>query len=577
MGLFGALNTSVNGLQSQSYAIQNISGNIANSQTIAYKGINTSFVDLIPDAPASQQIAGGVIAFSQATNNVQGAIQNSAVSTYMAINGDGYFAVKQPSGSTGTGAPVLTGTDYYTRRGDFQMNQFGYLVNGAGYYLEGIPIDARTGNPIGNALAPLQFNNAFLPATPTTTITYGANLPSYPQTTSSNSAFPGTELLKASDFLGADPTVGGTGTVVGSDVTTFLKESLDGGSVTAYDSSGQPANTQLRWAKVAAANIPAKNAVLTGTAAVGTIDASGGNITFDINGKTVTLSSTFPGTGGVGKYSLSELESAINGTSGITVNATDDGAGHLILKSTGTAGASDTVTLDNFTGPGTPDASLLGYSAAPTLTANGADPTTGIDTWELFYQVNSGATGTQVAWKNAGVDFKFDSSGNLDPPITTVALSGVMVNGTHLGNIALQLNGLTQFSSSSGSVTVTSLNQDGYPPGQLQAVSINKNGRIQGSFTNGKNVDLALIPLMSFASPNNLKALDGGAFSVTGDSGPALTGASGQLVGGALEGSNADIADQFTKLIVTQQAYAANTKVITTVNQMSQDMLSMLR
>ena len=54
-------------------------------------------------------------------------------------------------------------------------------------------------------------------------------------------------------------------------------------------------------------------------------------------------------------------------------------------------------------------------------------------------------------------------------------------------------------------------------------------------------------------------------------------GASGQLVGAALEGSNADIADQFTKLIVTQQAYSANTRVITTANQMSQDMLNMLR
>jgi flagellar hook protein FlgE len=54
-------------------------------------------------------------------------------------------------------------------------------------------------------------------------------------------------------------------------------------------------------------------------------------------------------------------------------------------------------------------------------------------------------------------------------------------------------------------------------------------------------------------------------------------GASGKLVGGSLEGSNADIADQFTKLIVTQQAYSANTKVITTANEMSQDLLSMVR
>jgi flagellar hook protein FlgE len=576
MGLFGALNTSVNGLQSQSYAIQNISGNIANSQTIAFKGINTSFVDLIPDAPANQQIAGGVIANSVATNNVQGAIQNSAVSTYMAINGDGFFAVKQPTGSTGTGAPVLTGSDFYTRRGDFQTNQFGYLVNGAGYYLEGIPIDARTGNPIGNALAPLQFNNAFLPATPTTAITYGANLPSYPQTTNSNPAFPGTELLTPTDFLGGNPTVAGTGTVVGSDVTTFLKETLDGGSVTAYDSSGQPANTQLRWAKVASAVIPAKHAVATGSSPVGSIDASGGSITFNVNGTTVALSSAFAGTGGAGKYSLSELETAINGTAGISVNATDDGAGHLILTSTGAAGATDAITVNNFT-PGTVDASILGYTAGPTVTANGADAATGTDTWELFYQTDANASGAQFAWKNSGVDFKFDATGNLNPAITTVPLTNVTVNGTPLGNIALKLNGLTQFSSSTGAATVTSLNQDGYPPGQLQAISINKNGRIQGSFTNGKNVDLAEIPLMSFASPNNLKGLDGGAFSVTGDSGPALVGATGQLVGGALEGSNADIADQFTKLIVTQQAYSANTKVITTVNQMSQDMLNMLR
>ena len=90
-------------------------------------------------------------------------------------------------------------------------------------------------------------------------------------------------------------------------------------------------------------------------------------------------------------------------------------------------------------------------------------------------------------------------------------------------------------------------------------------------------VDLAQVPLYSFASPNNLKSLDGGAFAVTGDFGPGACGASGQLVGAALEGSNADIADQFTKLIVTQQAYSANTSVITTANQMSQDMLNMLR
>ena len=75
MGLFNALTSAVGGLQAQSFAIQNISGNIANSQTVAYKNINTSFLDLISGAAVpSQQAAGGVIAYSTATNNVQGEI-----------------------------------------------------------------------------------------------------------------------------------------------------------------------------------------------------------------------------------------------------------------------------------------------------------------------------------------------------------------------------------------------------------------------------------------------------------------------------------------------------------------------
>jgi len=312
------------------------------------------------------------------------------------------------------------------------------------------------------------------------------------------------------------------------------------------------------------------------------VDASGGDISFKINGVSVTLSSTFAGTGGAGKYSVPELENAINNTAGITVAAATDASGQLVLTSTGTAGAADTVTVDSFAQVGSPpnpvpDASLLGYPAGASATASGTDAHAGSDTWNLFYQSDSSATGADPAWTNVGRNFTFDATGNLSPSVTTVPLSGVTINGTALGNIALNLNGLTQFASSNGSVTVTSLNQDGYPPGQLQTLSISKTGRVQGSFTNGKNVDLAEIPLMGFASPNSLKSLDGGAFAVTGDSGPALAGASGQLVGGALEGSNADIADQFTKLIVTQQAYAANTKVITTANQMSQDMLNMLR
>ena len=74
-----------------------------------------------------------------------------------------------------------------------------------------------------------------------------------------------------------------------------------------------------------------------------------------------------------------------------------------------------------------------------------------------------------------------------------------------------------------------------------------------------------------------LQRLDGGAFAQTDDSGPAILGAPGKIVASSLEGSNVDIADEFTKLIVTQQAYSANTRVVTTSNSMVQDVLNMLR
>ena len=458
MGLFNALTSAVGGLQAQSFAIQNISGNIANSQTIAYKDINTSFLDLVSAASSpSQQVAGGVVAMSLATNSVQGAIQNATQGTDMAINGDGYFIVQPPLSFSGT-TPIFGGVNSYTRRGDFQLDAQGYLVNGAGYYLEGLPIDPTTGVATGSVAGPLQFQSNFLPAVATTQIQYGINLPTNPVTNAFKASVPNSELLNPVNFT-ADPTVAGTGTVIGSDVTTFVDESIDGGSITAYNGAGSPANLQFRWAKV---------------------------------------------------------DSVANG---------------------------------------------------------------GADTWELFYQTNATATGATVAWQNAGTDFIFSPSGQLSPSITSLTLNNVSINGDAIGNVTVNspVGSITQFASTNGTSTVNNLQQNGYAAGQLQSIAVGKNGDITGSFSNGQSVALAEIPLVHFNSPDNLKSLDGGAYQETAESGAALSGASGQIVGQSLESSNADIATEFTKLIVTQQAYSANTKVITTANQMSQDLLNIIR
>src|SRR6201746_1921133 len=192
MGIFDALNSSVGGLQAQSFALQNISGNIANAQTTGFKGINTSFVDLVPEATSpDRQVAGGVTAYARQTISSQGTVSASTVGTFMAINGDGFFSVQKSSGTVDN-APVFTGVTNYPRRGDFQVNANGNLVNGAGYFLMGVAVDSKTGNPLGNVPQVLQFQNNFIPAQTTTSINYAANLPSTPTTATSATSAPGT-------------------------------------------------------------------------------------------------------------------------------------------------------------------------------------------------------------------------------------------------------------------------------------------------------------------------------------------------------------------------------------------------
>jgi flagellar hook protein FlgE len=153
----------------------------------------------------------------------------------------------------------------------------------------------------------------------------------------------------------------------------------------------------------------------------------------------------------------------------------------------------------------------------------------------------------------------------------------VKVGDITLPNLSISFgSNLTQFSDPKGN-TSNGIEANGYPAGSLQTVSVGDDGKVVGQYSNGRNVNLAQIVLATFTGANFLKRSDGGTFQVTSQSGPPVYGKGGDIQGSALEGSNADIADEFTKLIVTQQAYSANTKVITTANQMAQDLLNVVR
>jgi flagellar hook protein FlgE len=250
----------------------------------------------------------------------------------------------------------------------------------------------------------------------------------------------------------------------------------------------------------------------------------------------------------------------------------------------GTVVANDVSTFDNESISG---GAVTGYNSAGSpvnielrwvKTASAA--TGGTDTWNLYYQNDPAAGGTQPAWTNVGTNFTFSSGGTLTNPTNgSITIPGVTVAGQSLGNIQMTLGSsqLTQYASTGGTATINGITQNGYAAGQLQSLAINNNGIVVGTFSNGQNIDLAEVTLSHFNGTNYLQALDGGAYAATQQSGAAIAGSTATIVGSEVEGSNADIADQFTQLIVTQQAYSANTKVITTANDMVQDLLNVLR
>jgi len=584
MGIYGALSTAVTGLRAQSFALENISGNIANSQTTGFKRIDTDFVDMIPDAAQKRQTAGSVLAYSRSTNNIQGDIKGTSTETNMAINGNGFFVVEPPIGMS-DGDTLFAGANYYTRRGDFELDKNGYLVNGSGYYLKGLPIDPATQNISSSVPQVLQVSSAFLPAQQTTSVNYELNLPQLPKTAAYQaSKAPGSELLRAQDFLNITPDTAATtsgATAAGSALPSTIVSDNDtlsiavngGAPVVINFSNGGGGNTAADFDFTAFADVDAMLAAIEalvpgtdiGRNASGAITVSATNAT-----DTVAIADNTTGTSSLG-FGLADgtynptVSSALALQQRVdTISA--DKADTFISQSI--SGGAVTV----YAGNGAP-ANVQMRWAKVNSTANG-----GAERWNLFILTNSQATGTGTAWTRVGDDYTFGPDGSPNPPVEATELPGLTVNGVTIGDIRLQhgASGLTQFADPNGNAEVTTLNQNGYAAGEFVSVAVNDNGRVVVSYTNGQQLEVAQVVTANFNAVNALKRMDGGVFAATSESGEPLLDTDG-VIGSAVEASNTDISEEFTKLIVTQQAYAAGTRIVSAADQMLQESLNMIR
>jgi flagellar hook protein FlgE len=146
-----------------------------------------------------------------------------------------------------------------------------------------------------------------------------------------------------------------------------------------------------------------------------------------------------------------------------------------------------------------------------------------------------------------------------------------------LGNYG-QSTGLTQFAGTQ--YNLRGLTQNGVPPGAFSSVTTQSNGDIAVNYDNGQSRVIAQVPVVTFNDPNALQRQNGQAFTASVGSGTPLADAAGTNGAGTLatqsvESSNVDIATEFSKLIVAQQAYSANTKMVTTASQMLQQTIDM--
>ncbi len=139
-------------------------------------------------------------------------------------------------------------------------------------------------------------------------------------------------------------------------------------------------------------------------------------------------------------------------------------------------------------------------------------------------------------------------------------------------------SGVTQYAGKS--YTLEGISQDGVAPGSFSGITMETSGNVVANYNNGQTRIIGQVPLTTFANADQLQRQNGQAYTPTINSGVALaqsagSGSAGSLVVGSLEGSNVDIATEFTKLIVAQQAYSANAKVVSTANTLLQTTLDM--
>jgi flagellar hook protein FlgE len=207
--------------------------------------------------------------------------------------------------------------------------------------------------------------------------------------------------------------------------------------------------------------------------------------------------------------------------------------------------------------------------------------------WQIFVNdpvlALTGVTSGTVTPASRSITFNGDGtpSAITFPPIAVTNWTTGANNSSfavNLGTVS-QSDGITQFA---GDFSISSIDQDGVRFGGFTGVSIDKDGIVTAVFDNGEQLAIYQLPLAMFANPNGLASRSGNAFGQSDRSGDILlqqanTGGTGTVASSALEASTVDLAEEFTKMITTQRAYSASARIITTADEMLEELIRIRR
>lgn len=597
----------ISGLAAASKQLDVIGNNIANVNTVGFRSGRIHFGDILSQsitggAAAGMQVGRGVDVAAITTQFSSGSFETTANATDLAIDGDGFFIVKDADGG-----------EYYTRAGAFHLDNKGYLVDINSLKVQGYNITGTDPDTISD----ISLSGVQSEPSPTIEISIGANLDAAEvtggtfnaaqtvydslgaihslkltfQKTEGNGVWGVQSYLDnveagSMNYSGVKFDSNGVlekiykGTV--GDVTEVTGG--DGTATAVVDRPGQVSHTGTFLLTM---GVDENTWIITDpggytNATVISADAASVKICLDgisstVADVTLTLSDAWA-TGDTAKFTLTGCEAgtglvtdAVGSATAVLNNPEKFNSGYAnALELTRTSGEWSIATSGDYT-----DAKVLSSSdTAITISLDGGTAT----------DITLTLSGVHTDGNTLGFDLE---SGNGTTPIDIEMTLASLDTGATIGTsgmVSWDLAGTTaeRITGYASTSVIRTLVHDGYSSGSLKSISVTADGTISGFFTNGQTSDISQIVLADFANVTGLKRMGKNLFGTTVESGDAVpnrpgSAGMGEISPNSLEMSNTDIATEFINMITAQRAYQASAKIVTVTDQMMAELMNIKR